>query len=213
MKLILVNAAFFKASWRTPFDRDMTTAPFTTASGSTVTVPFMQKDRLKVRATTDAADAVVQLPYAGAHFSAVVVMPKSASLGRFVDTLTVGGLHDLISHLKTTTLRLRLPSLTLTDSHTLNTALQHLGLRDAFSRAADLSGVSPTPLRVKSVLQKATLDVTPSGTEATAATAIGITAYAAEVSRTSITINHPYLFLIRNTQSGAILFAALVSAP
>jgi serine protease inhibitor len=86
-------------------------------------------------------------------------------------------------------------------------------MRDAFdANNADLSGMSATSLFVTDVVQKDTLSVTPWGSEATAATGIG-TATAAEEIRMSINIDHPYLFLIRDTHTGEILFEAQVVNP
>ena len=155
----------------------------------------------------------MQLPYVGAHFSAVVVMPKSESLNKFVGGLTAGGLDGLIADLKSTRLGLSMPSLTLADRNELDATLKSLGMKDAFDSHADLSALSPTRLLVTTVLQKATLDVTSWGSEATAATAVGLQPFSREVPSVTMTINRPYLFLIRDTRSGTILFAARVSDP
>ena len=92
-------------------------------------------------------------------------------------------------------------------------SLQALGITDAFSsQDADLSGISPTPTYLKLVRQAATLDVTRWGTVATAATAGILDATAAE--RTiAVNIDKPFLFVIRDTKTGAILFTAAVSNP
>jgi serpin B len=87
-------------------------------------------------------------------------------------------------------------------------------MRDAFNpTSADLSGLSPVALYVSDVAQKDTLSVTPWGSEATAATGIVGVATAAPATETSIDIDHPYLFLIRDTTTGEILFEAQVVNP
>jgi serpin B len=85
-----------------------------------------------------------------------------------------------------------------------------MGIGDAFG-AADLSGISSTPLVVERIKQKAFLKVDEEGTEAAAATgaAVALSGVFAE----SITLNHPFLFLIRDTRTGAILFSAEVEDP
>jgi serpin B len=72
--------------------------------------------------------------------------------------------------------------------------------------------MSPAPLVVTDVVQKATLDVTPWGTEATAATGIAV-ASSARPASIALTIDHPFLFLIRDTNTGTILFEAQINSP
>jgi serpin B len=87
-------------------------------------------------------------------------------------------------------------------------------MTDAFSpQKADLSGISPEATYVKFVRQAATLDVTKWGTVATAATAIGVEATAARAQTLTVTIDRPFLFVIRDTTTGAILFTAAVDDP
>jgi serpin B len=108
-----------------------------------------------------------------------------------------------------------MPSLSLsTSQNDLIPTLQSLGIRDAFDvDRADFSDMSPTPLFVSTVAQKDTLDVTPWGSEASAATGIGMQATSARAAMMTIDIDHPYLFLIRDTDTGEILFEAQVVNP
>ena len=85
-------------------------------------------------------------------------------------------------------------------------------MRDAFDSNADLSGMSPASLVVTDVVQKATLDVTAWGTEATAATGI-VGATSGRLASMTLAIDHPFLFLIRDTHTGTIFFEAQVDNP
>jgi serpin B len=213
--LILANAVYFKADWLTAFSKTTTKGPFTTTSGASITVPYLNSapgEPLDVPCTTNATETAVTLPYVGGRFSALVVMPKSGSLAQYVDGLTVTGLDGVVSSLQPTAVDLSMPSVTLTASHDLTGTLQSLGMTDAFGPDADLSGIGPSGLRVTGVVQKATLDVTAWGTVATAATGIAVGTSARTPSKT-LTINRPYLFFIRDTATGTILFAARISHP
>ncbi len=214
--LVLANAVYFKAHWQQPFPQKATTETFTVPSGATVHVPFMQtasSTPLKVLASTTPSAATVQLPYQGGQLSALAIMPKSSSLSHFVQQLTPITLADVISGLHMNTVDLAMPTLTLTDGNDLGSALEQLGMSDAFSTQADFSAISPQALKVQSVQQKATLQVTPSGTQASAATGVALEPFSLEVSDLTIRLDHPFLFLVRDDVSGAILFSAEVNKP
>jgi serpin B len=213
--LVLANAVYFKAAWEQPFMAVTVDDTFHLPVGTTASVPFMHTPPggpLDVSVSTGSGLDAVQLPYVGGRMAALVIMPTSGSLSNLTGSLTVTGLDRIVSGMKPASLDLAMPTLSLSDSHELIPTLQNLGMRDAFVSSADLSGLSPTPLVVTDVVQKATLDVTPWGTEATAATGIGIGTSARPAS-IALTIDRPFLFLIRDTHTGAILFEAQVEDP
>jgi serpin B len=214
--LILANAVYFKASWAQPFAATTTDNVFHLAGGATASVPFMHtaaNEALGASVSMGSGVDAVQIPYRGGHMAALVIMPTTGTLSDLTDSLTSTSLGRLVSRLKSTSLDLTMPTLALSDDHELIPTLESLGMHDAFDPdSADLSGMSPSPLFVTDVVQKATLDVTPSGTEASAATGIS-TALSATLPLTSLTVDHPFLFLIRDTKTGTILFEAQVANP
>jgi serpin B len=213
--LILANAVYFKAAWQQPFSRTTVSGSFHLSDGTTVSVPFMHTPAngpIQVPVSTASGMDVVQLPYKGGRMAAMVIMPTSGSLSDLTGALTPAGLDRVVAGMKPAALDLTMPTLSLSDTHELIPTLKNLGMQDAFDTNADLSGMGPTPLVVTDVVQKATLDVTPWGTEATAATGIseGVSASLASVT---LTVDHPFLFLIRDTVTGTILFEAQVDNP
>lgn len=213
--LVLANAVYFKAAWEQPFTAPTVDGSFHLPGGATSSVPFMHTPPagpLEVPASTAPGLDAVQLPYRGGRMAALVIMPTAGTLSDLTGSMTIAGLDQIASNLKPMSLDLAMPTLSLGDSHELKPTLQSLGMRDAFADGADLSGLSPTPLLVTDVVQKTTLDVTPWGTEATAATGIGV-GTAARRASVALTIDHPFLFLIRDTHTGAILFEAQVDNP
>lgn len=217
--LVLVDAAYFKATWKDPFTAKSESRPFTTASGSQENVPFLVptgNGPVTIPVSTTATVAAAELPYDGGRFSAFVVMPKATTLAHFDQTLTPQALTALVKGLVTRSVLLSMPSLDLTSRHTLKTLLQNLGMHDAFTTAADLIGISSSPLAVQQVVQQATLQVTASGTTASAATGVVTVTAAAvptPVQPLKITIDRPYLFFVRDTATGTILFEAAVTDP
>ena len=215
--LVLANAVYFTAPWRQPFATTTVDAPFHLPSGTTTSLPFIHTPAgqpIDALAFVGSDVEGVQLPYRGGHLAALILMPTSGSISQFSASLTPSRLTQLASSLAPTSLALSMPSLSLSSSHDLKSTLESLGMRDAFNpTSADLSGLSPVALYVSDVAQKDTLSVTPWGSEATAATGIVGVATAAPATETSIDIDHPYLFLIRDTTTGEILFEAQVVNP
>jgi serpin B len=209
--LVLANAVYFKGAWQQPFLAEETQpGTFHTATSGPVSVPFMFSDTLVAPATVGPHYDAVQLPYKGGRFAALAVMPTTGSLTDFVDSLTATSLDQLVAGLRKEPVNLSMPRFQLTDSHKLNGVLESLGMTSAFD-GADLSGMSPAPLTVSAVQQKAFLKVTEQGTEAAAASG----AIIADSLRGAkgFALNHPFLFLIRDTTTGAVLFSAEIENP
>jgi serpin B len=213
--LILANAVYFKAAWQQPFSGASTNGSFHLPDGSTTSVPFMHtaaNNPIQVPVSTASGMDAVQLPYKGGQMAAMVIMPTSGSLSDLTGSLTSAGLDRIVADMKPTALDLTMPTLSLSDTHELIPTLENLGMQDAFNSNADLSGMGPTSLGVTDVVQKTTLDVTPWGTEATAATGIAV-GTSASLASVTLTIDHPFLFLIRDTVTGTILFEAQLESP
>ncbi|MGH9079822.1 MAG: serpin family protein, partial [Acidimicrobiales bacterium] len=168
---------------------------------------------LEVSASLGSGADAVQLPYRGGRMAALVIMPTTEPVSQFSASLTPANLGHLVTALAPTTLDLAMPSLSLHDSHELIPTVRSLGVQDAFEGGrADFTGMTSTPLVVTDIVQKDTLDVSPWGSEASAATGIGM-ASSARRAATTMTIDHPFLFLIRDTQTGQILFESQVVDP
>ena len=205
-----MNAVHFKASWVFPFSPSQTQAgPFTTTSGSTVSVPFMHgspRSSFAEGAGWQAAD----LPYIG-DASMTVVMPDPGTFSSFERSLDAKELTRIFAGMTQSDLTIAMPKLQLKDSINLIPALQALGMTDAFGNA-DFSGITnPSQLHISQVVHQATVTIDETGTEAAAATGISMTD-AAESPHT-VTLDHPYLFFIRDTKTGAILFMGRVTDP
>ena len=211
---MLANALYFKAAWAQPFQSgDTKSGPFTLHSGEKVTADFMHTVEPVLGAQTASYQAV-QLPYAGGRFAAVAIMPSRGSVTDFVGGLDQAGLANIVSSLRLPT-SLGLPKFKLTSSTTLNDVLKQMGMPDAFNKADfSVMNAGAEPLSVKTVLQKTYLKVDEAGTEAAAVTGIQAVASSGTAGPIlSITLDHPFLFLIRDTTTGAILFESEIQNP
>jgi serpin B len=154
----------------------------------------------------------VDMPYAGHDLSLLVVMPDPGTFDAFLSSLTPTVLDNITSQLAPNNVDLVLPKFTFTRDASMGGILRSLGMTDAFDpAAADFSGIDGNrDLYISGVFHKAFISVDEHGTEAAAATAIGMGATSIPVADVSITVDHPFLFFIRERQTGLILFMGKV---
>jgi serpin B len=214
-KLVLADAIYFDAHWKNRFIVDFTSQePFVLADNSQVTANMMQGGPWTLPAYIGAGVTAVELPYVGGHFAADVIMPTSQTIGAFVASLTPATLMSIDQQLTPIDINITMPRFNIASSESLIPILEPLGMTDAFTTAANLSGIEPSnQLHVGLLLQRALIHVDEVGTTAAAATVVGGLGAGGAPPYTLIAIDHPFLFVIRDTTSGAILFTAQVADP
>jgi serpin B len=220
--LVLVNAIYFKGVWDQPFQKDSTElAPFQLTRTDKVNVPLMFQHDSFSYAETDTYQAV-EMNYAGKNLSMVVLLPRKVDgLADLERSLDMQSLNRCVASLRNTDLLLHLPKSKLNCAFMLQHTLAEMGMRSAFSvRDADFSGMSNSKpgLYISAVLHKAFVEVNEKGTEAAAATAVVALPGAAPpigepVRPPEFRADHPFLFLIRETRTGSILFMGRVADP
>jgi serpin B len=212
--LVLVNAVYFNAHWLHPFDTVTDPAPFTTGTGASKQVITMTNRADLPTLSNDEVNAA-QLAYRGGRFAALLLEPKKTSLANYVNGLSRAGIADVVGQLRPHGIGVLMPVLSIASTTDLKPALKALGVKDAFSStAADLQGLSSAADYVAWVKQKATLGVTTTGTTAIAATAIGVVPVSTgPMQPASVKFDHPFLFIIRDVQTGAIVFSAEINDP
>jgi serpin B len=210
--LVLANAIYFHATWATPFDEARTVpGTFVTADGKQVLAKFMSGGSALHSAITGGYRAV-ELPYRGGRFAALAIMPSGGSLADFVQSLTPDRISAIAGSLRSGT-QVKLPRFTTTSKIDLKPVLQALGMTTAFTDSADLSGLSDAvSTKVDQVIQRVYLGVGEKGTTAAAVTGISILPTSVTPER-YVVFDHPFLFLVRDTETGAILFASEVRDP
>jgi serpin B len=217
-RMILVNAIYLKAPWAIPFEPDATRpAPFTLLDGSTVEVPFMvRSDDAMAYAEGDGWQAV-ELPYAGHALAMLVLLPGEGALATVESAL--GG--DLIDRaagaLAQTDVVLELPKWDIETRVELSSILAALGMPTAFTDEADFTGMTTDePLQIGFVIHQANITVDEAGTEAAAATAVGIETTAAPAEEPEpivLTVDRPFLYALRDRETGGVLFLGRVTSP
>lgn len=212
-RMVLVNAVYFLATWEHPFSEQVTDeAPFTPAGGAPVDVPMMRQ-RIRLRLADGERFQLLEMPYRGGQLAMVIVLPKAVDgLADVESELDPASLDTALASLSAREVDVMLPRFRLLSQFDLVPPLQSMGMVRAFTDCADFSGIGPTPTQISSVVQKAFVEVNERGTEAAAAT--GVVQFAGE-TRVAIPFHadHPFLFIIRDRPTGAILFLGRVADP
>jgi len=217
VRLVITNAVYFKGSWLYAFDKGKTSqASFRVSADRTVSVQMMcMEPSGKEFMYADLEDAqVLELPYAGGRLSMVIILPKG-DLRELEKGLTRERLESYLSSLRPEKLdRICLPRFELERKYLLNENLQSLGLRKVFQGdEADLSGIDGRrDLYVAWVIHQTYVRVDEEGTEAAGATAVGVKLTAYMPSKTFVA-DHPFIFLIRDRETGLVLFIGRVVDP
>jgi len=216
--LVLTNAIYFKGSWLDPFNKNYTEKDdFHLSAKQTVQTPMM--DRMGSYNYYDGGTfQEVELPYQGNELSMVVLLPKTIDgLPALEKSLTAANLSAWLNKLAPAPkVNLELPVFTMTESFDLGGILSAMGMPQAFSGTADFSGMTGKPLfQISRAVHKAYVDVNETGTEAAAATAMMMVgaSQAEEKEIISFDADHPFLFLIRDTTTGSILFLGRLADP
>jgi len=211
--LVLTNAIYFNAAWEYPFNENMTTdGPFYLLDGGQVIVPMMEQT--EAFGYTDGEEyQAVELRYDGGELSMVILLPKVGQFQAFEEGLQAQQVCDIISSLQPAEVALTMPKFEFDSEFSLKDTLKEMGMPAAFSGAADFSGMTGTrDLYISKVLHKAFVSLDEAGTEAAAATAVIMEEEAPE-PLVEVTIDRPFIFLIRDTETGAILFVGRVMNP
>ena len=209
-RLVLANAIHFKGDWAAQFNPERTRpAPFQLSDGTPVKVPMMSQTETFKLANAEGFRAL-ELPYEDDDLSMLVVVPNDPDgLPALEETLSPEWIETL--RFNEQEVMVQLPKFKLEWKFELGKTLADMGMPLAFSDHADLSGMDGSrDLSVGFVVHKAYVEVNEEGTEAAAATAVGIRATSMP---TIFAANQPFLFLIRENTTGAILFIGRVTDP
>jgi serpin B len=211
--LVLVNAVHFSGTWWIQFDPQETRdAAFHVPGQETAVVPMMNLTADLGYFESDLLQAV-RLPYDGKRLEMVVLLPAARDgLPELEAALNAGILEAWLGRLRTQTVRVSLPRFSTRSRFELSKTLAEMGMPAAFSRAADFSGMNGRPhdLFISLIVHEAFIEVNEQGTEAAAAT--GIVLKRGPRPRTLVA-DHPFIFLIRDTESGSVVFLGRIMQP
>jgi serine protease inhibitor len=215
-RLVLTSAIYFYRKWQSPFHPQETRPePFHLGAGGTVNTNFMNQTGTFGYAETPSIQ-VLEMRYAGTPLAFDVLLPKANDGLRDLEkSLTPEMLSQWLGALQSHKVEVGLPKFRAESQFSLRDALSQMGMPDAFTGAADFSGIDDRrDLTLSDVLHKAFVDVSEEGTEAAAATGGTVTFVAMlNAPRKVFRADHPFAFLIRDAQSGVILFEGRLATP
>jgi serpin B len=212
-RLVLTNAIYFKGDWDSRFQKVLTRdGPFRLSAAEQVQVPMMHQTK-KFGYFDGGSFQALEMPYVGKELAMVVLLPKEADgLAELEKSLTADALAGWTSRLAEENVQVALPRFKTSSAFSLKDTLSDMGMKRAFEESADFSGMGGQErLCLSAVVHKAYVDVNEEGTEAAAATAVGV--HTVSWEGYLFIADHPFVFLIRDTRDGGILFLGRVVNP
>jgi len=214
-RMVLVNAIYFKADWLQPFEKEDTfPAPFYLLDRSEVQVEMMSGS-VDAPYASGPGYQLIELPYAGGTTAMDIFVPDRDHFEDLESALTSDGIQASLAELQPAAIELSLPKFRFSTDVSLAQNLRTLGASRAFDPTqADFSGMTGNrDLYISDAIHKAFVAVDEAGTEAAAATGVIMGVTSAPMPGTTLTIDRPFIFLIRDLQTGQILFLGRVLDP
>ena len=214
--VVLTNAVYFKGDWTLPFTAESTsTQPFYNAIGRASTVQMMRQQSY-FDYYEDKHIQVVQLPYKGDDLSMLVVLPKlnhKLAMQQLAKSLSATKIKQWRSGLVRQEVNLHLPKFKLDARYQMKKLLADMGMPKAFNNGAEFNLYADgPPIKLDEVYHQAVVTVDEKGTEAAAATAI-VGMYTGMSYPAEFKADHPFMFMIKDNKTGAILFLGQVNKP
>ncbi len=219
-KLVLANAICFKGKWERRFEADLTeNAPFFISSENSIKTPMMKHTGMFKYADIKSFQ-ILEMPYAGNKLSMIALLPKGRDgLKPLENELSTKSLNLWKNKMVPTKVLVHFPKFEITSAFNLSDTLISMGMASAFSaKDANFSGIAPRnndPLYLSSFIHKAFVEVNEQGTQASAAT-LNTVQDAVSVGEPVLPVfraDHPFIFLIQENQTGAILFMGRLLEP
>ncbi|MCQ2821682.1 MAG: serpin family protein [archaeon] len=202
-EMVLLNAVYFKDDWKNQFDENDTvekdfhsydkTTKIISMMANELTYPYFEKEGMQV----------VELDYENDNMSAIVILPpKEQDINQFVEGLNQKKISEITNGLKEAKVNLTLPVFKLNFSGALNDALKEMGMKKAFDKGADFSGMAEgKDLKISEVVQKTLIEINETGTKAVACSGCEVVLECAKLASPDakiMLVDRPFLFFIRN---------------
>lgn len=216
--MFLINAIYFKGDWTYQFDKSKTKDDnFYLEGGAVVATPMMQVAKTAVTTYMHEKFNLINIPFGNKQFEFTVLLPNNQfNTNDVVSELQTTSFNEWIGQAQDATIELRMPKFTMRWNKILNDDLSAMGMEQAFTPGtAEFPNFfeNPMNLNIGFVDHHAFLEVNETGAEAAAVTVVGVVTTSIPVQPPVISINKPFIFLIREKHSGTILFMGQLKDP
>ena len=212
--MYLINALYFKSKWESKFDKSHTKQDDFILAGNQKKRASMMEQTETFPYYADQHLQCVEMPYGNKAFSMVAILPGD-DMDRLIEYLDNASWQDVVDRMYKQEVWLKLPRFRIECDLNLNDPVKNVGMERIFDEnLADLSNISNVQLFVSGIKQKTFVEVNEEGTEAAAVTVIGIDATSAGPKQpVQFFANRPFLYLIKEKSTGAILFIRRMDDP
>jgi serpin B len=214
-RLVITNAVYFKGQWVKQFDlKNTQESEFRVTPDKAVKVQMMNLRDAKFKYAEDETVQILELPYAGEELSMLILLPKEDSPDNVESILAAERLDEWRASIKEEEVDVYLPRFKLETKYGLVENFKELGMRQAFDPGqADFSAMTGRrDLFISRIIHQAFVEVNEEGTEAAAATGVVMTLTAMPTKKIFMA-DHPFIFIIIDRTTGAILFVGRVANP
>ncbi len=214
-RLVLVNALYFKGSWKSKFNKDRNTkGDFQVGKKEYVQSEYMNR-AINTFYYSNKYAQMFEIPYTNNKVSLLIILPKSIKKIRKLEkTLNNELFHEYLNNKTRKRISLSIPKFDIESEFDLNKTLADMGIKEAFTNKADFSGITTKEkLYISKVIHKANISIDEQGTEAAAATAVMMRKTTALLDEISVKVDKPFIFILKNNSTQTIYFMGKVINP